>query len=720
MYEVAYKPINEQIEKYYTDKQKWLKQSRAQIDSFKYIDSSSMSVGKLFNTIIGIEGDDKRNGVIYQIPIFQRDYTWSLDLVLSLLENIESNSNKYIFLNTIIVTEKKDCNSDAKCHNLVDGQQRIFSLILIGLAIIKYKVSQNLPIDSNLINLMQKSNNSYKIEKYFKNAEKRADYETLIQFIKSKRQEDIKKEDVKKQNKIDKYLIALIKHIHNNTIKNPNYIDNLEQNLLHHTFINRVILSDVDENDVFLNLNKNSLPLNALDLFKSYIYSLAIDKCKLEDEKQIHDFISPLINEFKFFYIKDKNKNNILDEKLIYDFARKMSFHLSNNIDEKSELKTDAKIYLYLKNSLDYLIKINSINSNEISKYAIEKAFSNMIELFKEWQFISSGKYQIMCKYSFKKGENFNDSYLWHAVYGATYGFSLDIPTSIIWTLLEKYHQKGIFDGRRFFGKELEEKYKLVNELMQYLKEIEKAIILWKNFTFKGDSRTISAFKIASKINIESEDSYNSIQDFIQDLNLKIIGTTNSLSNEQIKGLFIKEVVDKEEDDEEIKEADALSEKLQTNNNLKTFYHMRYHFIEEIEKNPKILCNPISNISINGANNFDYKLSDIHYDHDMPIKLSTEYKEILKDNPKFYDESYEETVQLIGNGKLLWSLSNKTKSNFVPYIKHLTEKNKDLYSLRKFQNINDYIEEYDKWVEAVETESLKMCKTLYTYYKNKK
>ncbi|QBF34528.1 DUF262 domain-containing protein [Mycoplasmopsis phocirhinis] len=703
IYDVVYEPFDKNIEKYHNDKQKWLTYFQDSKNWAKNVNSSVISIKELFNSIVGIEGDDHNNGIIYQIPIFQREYKWPLTLVFSLLENIASNVNGFVFLNTIILTEKRDFNSNTKCYNVVDGQQRIFSLILISLAIIKYKFSQNLPIDNNMLNLMQKSNNEYKIEKYFKNVENRSDYQILIDFIKSKRNNiDLNSQ----QNKIDNYLIKIVEYIHNNTIKNKNYIENLEQNLLYHTGINRVILSNVDENDVFLNLNKNSLPLNALDLFKSYLYSIAIDKCKLEGENEIKNFINPLLKEFKIFYTEKKD-----NQSLLYEFSSKLFFHLIG-YESAKKTKNDANIYLNLKNSLDHLIEKEAANKDEINRDVIQAVFDEMIELIHQWQFINSGKNQTNCKYSFKHGKNFNDSYLWHAIYGATYGFSLNIPVNIIWKLLEKYYQKGVFNKNNFKGEELKQKYKLVNELMQYLKELERAIVLWKIITFKGDSQTKKAFKIASKIE-NNENSYKSIEEFIDDLEVKIINSNIRLSDNQIKTCFIKKI----DDQDFTQEYDALSEKLK-DNNTRAFYCMRYHFISQISKNIDLLKDPTTNISINGVNNFDINLSHIHYDHDMPVKLESQFKEILIKQHKFSDENYLQKVQLIGNGKLLYSTKNKSKSNYVPRLSDI-DKNKSSYSSRKFLIINDYIDEFDQWEQVVMKESLEMCKTLYKYYTNK-
>lgn len=93
----------------------------------------SMSSGKLldtktvhFNEIIG-------NGKIYRVPAFQRDYSWEQDNWEDLWNDIEAlKSDEAHYLGTIVLQ-----STDKKEFAIIDGQQRLTTLSLLALAIIK-------------------------------------------------------------------------------------------------------------------------------------------------------------------------------------------------------------------------------------------------------------------------------------------------------------------------------------------------------------------------------------------------------------------------------------------------------------------------------------------------------------------------------------------------------------------------------------------------------
>lgn len=72
---------------------------------------------------------------IYQIPLYQRPYSWTKKEVLQLLKDIEKSVDKDEdwFLGPIFTAaEDHDASSSKKYINLLDGQQRITTLILIS------------------------------------------------------------------------------------------------------------------------------------------------------------------------------------------------------------------------------------------------------------------------------------------------------------------------------------------------------------------------------------------------------------------------------------------------------------------------------------------------------------------------------------------------------------------------------------------------------------
>ena len=85
---------------------------------------------------------------IYNIPVYQRPYSWDKEQVDTLLEDIFSNykssakTDGYYIGNIIIYDKDEKIDGHITSYDIIDGQQRIttFSLILLAtysLAIIK-------------------------------------------------------------------------------------------------------------------------------------------------------------------------------------------------------------------------------------------------------------------------------------------------------------------------------------------------------------------------------------------------------------------------------------------------------------------------------------------------------------------------------------------------------------------------------------------------------
>lgn len=74
------------------------------------------------------------NGIIYRVPTFQRDYSWKEDQWASLLDDIKIaiKSGKDHYMGAVVVQKKGEKN-----FIIIDGQQRITTLSLLALAVIR-------------------------------------------------------------------------------------------------------------------------------------------------------------------------------------------------------------------------------------------------------------------------------------------------------------------------------------------------------------------------------------------------------------------------------------------------------------------------------------------------------------------------------------------------------------------------------------------------------
>lgn len=74
------------------------------------------------------------NGITYEVPTFQRDYSWGLDNWIDLWEDIKvmKSTDKEHYMGAVVVQKKGD-----KKFLIIDGQQRFTTLSILALAIIK-------------------------------------------------------------------------------------------------------------------------------------------------------------------------------------------------------------------------------------------------------------------------------------------------------------------------------------------------------------------------------------------------------------------------------------------------------------------------------------------------------------------------------------------------------------------------------------------------------
>ncbi|MFA6373133.1 MAG: DUF262 domain-containing HNH endonuclease family protein [Methanothrix sp.] len=83
----------------------------------------------IVSELLRIEG-----GEIYEVPFYQREYTWEKDQCEKLLDDIQESEKGY-FLGSIICIDKSPESNSNKRLELVDGQQRMTSISLLLAAI---------------------------------------------------------------------------------------------------------------------------------------------------------------------------------------------------------------------------------------------------------------------------------------------------------------------------------------------------------------------------------------------------------------------------------------------------------------------------------------------------------------------------------------------------------------------------------------------------------
>jgi len=204
------------------------------------------------------------------IPIFQREYSWELEQVRILWEDIEklyknisTNSTSTHFLGPIVRVEVSQSSVDTRLFYLIDGQQRIITLMVLLSCIRNIVKKENdeavlRKIESGyLLNYEEKGENRYKL---IPSEGDRANFKSIING-----------EDNLSDNKLKDTYDYFTKKL---TCQKSEL--NLEK--LRGIVINNLILVniDVDKNEnpylIFESLNAKGTPLTQADLIRNYIF----------------------------------------------------------------------------------------------------------------------------------------------------------------------------------------------------------------------------------------------------------------------------------------------------------------------------------------------------------------------------------------------------------------------------------------------------------------
>ena len=95
-----------------------------------------MSSSQLLDTRTTHFGDLIRNGKIYRVPAFQRDYSWTIENWEDLWQDIESiyhDSQSSHYMGAIVLQNSPDSNQE---FTIIDGQQRLATLSILAIAIL--------------------------------------------------------------------------------------------------------------------------------------------------------------------------------------------------------------------------------------------------------------------------------------------------------------------------------------------------------------------------------------------------------------------------------------------------------------------------------------------------------------------------------------------------------------------------------------------------------
>ncbi|MCQ2759672.1 DUF262 domain-containing protein [Helicobacter pylori] len=228
--------------------------------------------------------DTLKKGLYHQIPIYQRPYQWTEEncekLLDDLFEDYEKDGKSDYFCGSLVLV-KSDPNSKTETYDIVDGQQRLSTFILLAKVLADFYIYNGL--DPEYLEYLQESWKDRYTERKrlsFNTIGSNAEYDfayALEHFNDSQAS--------KNKNNKNNYLknaICLKDYLMKKEIKNINsFIEWLYSNVVFIT----IICPSIDKAlRIFNVLNARGLPLNATDIFKG---ELLKELAKEEDQKKL-------------------------------------------------------------------------------------------------------------------------------------------------------------------------------------------------------------------------------------------------------------------------------------------------------------------------------------------------------------------------------------------------------------------------------------------------
>ena len=231
---------------------------------------------------------------IYEVPVYQRPYSWGTDEVSVLLNDIietytSEDKDSGLYTGNIIIYDKKSkISGRISKYDIIDGQQRITTFSLIILALYSLSIENNVSENDPTISSLKRSLWKFVDRKYSKelpsvtlNSIEKKSYSELFNkaFDFPKNLESFCKNYIYQSTfdaKVIKNFSHILKFIRDNIFKenSDNLLDFAEYILKYIHFI--VIEADCRENKVFSmfeSINSKGKKLEDIDLIKTYIFS---------------------------------------------------------------------------------------------------------------------------------------------------------------------------------------------------------------------------------------------------------------------------------------------------------------------------------------------------------------------------------------------------------------------------------------------------------------
>ncbi|GAA9007572.1 DUF262 domain-containing protein [Helicobacter pylori] len=228
----------------------------------------------------------------YQVPDYQRPYVWDKDHLGALIDDLVgsyTNNEDQYFCGSIVIAE----NQKDKRWDVVDGQQRLTSFIILACTILKlYKNSLEQKSEAYIKESIHDRYDGEKERLKFLTAQNyNAIFENTV-LNNLEFEDNIKKSELNKKFEENTYLrnAYYFKELLNESVENGSIsdIDHFVKWFYEHIVLTRIICFDQDSAmQIFQVLNNRGQPLNPIDILKSNL----MQEIRQDSEKR-KDFIT--------------------------------------------------------------------------------------------------------------------------------------------------------------------------------------------------------------------------------------------------------------------------------------------------------------------------------------------------------------------------------------------------------------------------------------------
>lgn len=316
------------------------------------------------NTIIG-------NGKSYQVPIYQRDYSWDKDDWEDLWSDIEEiPSDKTHYVGYIVLQPIQD---DEQSFWIIDGQQRLTTLSILALAVtalLEKWVTENIDNEGNKIRLdkiTERYLGNYSLSKLnlapkLKLNRNNDDYykSWLLKLRKPPALSKLKPSQKLLQRAFNYFLEQLELKFKDNK-SGADLADFLEKTVGNGIIFTQIVVSnDLDAFKVFETLNARGVKLSTADLLKNYLFKLThqLGEIDLDEAERRWQNITNTIqsNDLTTFIRHYWNSKNRLERQPTLFKAIKREINTAERaFDFLNDLETASIYYIGFTNPADEL-----------------------------------------------------------------------------------------------------------------------------------------------------------------------------------------------------------------------------------------------------------------------------------------------------------------------------------------------------------------------------